>query len=881
MVVMVSRIDILREIIEREFDYKLLEWKDFNERGKSRPKVERLSDNKVSQDIEVELRDDNTIRVKDYLTDNFGYYNLDTGEQDFEFETKNQTSLDIKPSEEYKERMMTVNTAAKVLNLEKHEIFKKKNIQPISGYRLKCPMSAIFSTDNSAVKDAVFVDFTNKDGERVGTQVLDGKSKMSVTGSSFREAYHTIQEGYKEAFQFYKVGVVVESYTTALEIAEAIPSAFVACSAGQSNLIGVFHTLKEKHGDTFFILTLDKNKLFNKDNPKYKAVEDLIKASQDDEIPFIIPDSGDPRLVECTDFNDMAKVLGKELCHQIIYSEVMMLTPIPPKIIDDSGNSFGVISGLNNRYTRVFYKTIYSNTQILASNAYWKLIPEDCEDTIHRKFISKAIQDSTTKTCGIGVYLEGGNVILNCKGYRILYDGKKYMRCRSPAPISNRYIDVPGSVSSSHTKTILDTNNRIDLQPLINVYEKLFSADKSMLFLYLGWAIQAAYAQILNRRVHLWVTGKSGSGKSKICNGIVSWILNPISRSFDNKTVASIVADAIKSGVDESPVLYFDEVGGETGHKAKMVADLLEVIKGAATKDDTVESGRSSSDLTARNFKTRFGVALSSPVAKFNDVQDRTRFIVMKEQGNIKHKPEQLYKDFKQECCDISNDFMYMLARYAHSIERRVELAVDVVNNDKNTPATSGHQDVTNAYILAATSIIISEYTGIDDLQESIEHTYEVIKTMLYDNFASSKEFEDDNKDVGYNLFFTKVINGPLQTPLWQYLLNDATRRDMADELGLSIITGVPTGMAKHSLGGYFFRISGSKKRLIEYLKNTRQVINPYNGFEYELFDSSKDTVIETRDRITGVLTRVCYIKIPEHLSHRIEEYKEANEITK
>ena len=85
-----------------------------------------------------------------------------------------------------------------------------------------------------------------KDGKIVACQRrFDGTSDMkmcSVKGSQKKGSIHIVQEKKQIDPDLHKVlGVIAEGVSTASEIAEALPNAFVVCGTGLTSLIGIYY----------------------------------------------------------------------------------------------------------------------------------------------------------------------------------------------------------------------------------------------------------------------------------------------------------------------------------------------------------------------------------------------------------------------------------------------------------------------------------------------------------------------------------------------------------------------------------------------------------------------------------------------------------------
>ena len=101
------------------------------------------------------------------------------------------------------------------------------------------------------------------------------------------------------------------------------------------------------------------------------------------------------------------------------------------------------------------------------------------------------------------------------------------------------------------------------LKELTKLWNKTYDMDKSHLLGLLGYAVQATYSTFSPQRAHIWVTGASGSGKSRIIlERFLYLLLKGIILPVENTTEAGLAQQLTPdTGEQNRPVISIDEAG--------------------------------------------------------------------------------------------------------------------------------------------------------------------------------------------------------------------------------------------------------------------------------------------------------------------------------
>ena len=750
----------LSGVLERDFGYALVTWVP-NPTGRYRPKVQRLGDSKCNNDVLVVIKQDK-VYVKTYrqIVNKCEY-------QYYDYKTSNVSPPDdtmVIDSETPQEGISEsfTKTWQSIIDIpdediSKHPTMIEKNLIGVSGCRKILEYNKIKPQGGNAIIDAIFIPFQNADGDITGVQYRDSNGrKLSVPESQLHASFHVVQHGNIDPQMGGKIGLFAESYTTALELAEARPQDTVVCCAGQSVFHGVFQIVEKAFPDVYWVAALDKNKKKNKNLPQFGKTEMLIKDFKKAGIPNIIPNQSDFRFYDCTDFNDMALV-DKGTTHQYVTSCLQQQLSLPPKVIGNVGGYFTIISSLDNTIRRISHEQAPKMIHHMAPLQFWASNDLETRTDIINFLMQQHILMSNIKVCGVGIHREGGATILNSRNGRYIYENGVIKPMASPSLYNNFYVDM-GTDEKIPPATELD----------LDVYKRFKSSiqhiykftDGDILFL-LGYFVHAAYAAHCPRRAHLWLTGASGSGKSTLIDERISKVFAGLFVLTEDVTEAWIRQElADDSTINTSPIISIDEVfdSASTRKKMQTLQLIMAMVRSAASNQDKV-SGRGRADQNNSSLIKRFCAVLSSPTHHFDDLQDHSRFMLFDMNHSIKHASVEDFEAFNAHSEDLAPTMLNLLLTSVLDYESGFKSALkDIREVYGNRLSTLSHVDMGMAAVLTGAKIINEKLEGnmltnkqllnilkerfdytVDECERFVIHENDPLHTSLYEMYVKTR----------------------------------------------------------------------------------------------------------------------------------------------
>lgn len=174
---------------------------------------------------------------------------------------------------------------------------------------------------------------------------------------------------------------------------------------------------------------------------------------------------------------------------------------------------------------------------------------------------------------GAGVWMDGGQVIINDGRQIVLQDGEHIELNRFVADAyylasETRFGDMSGEASTA------DEGRRL--------YE-LFQAQGFMRpFMALaafGWSMIAPFGGLLRWRPHLWVTGRKGSGKSFVLESLIQPLCGPFAHMGSGKDTEAGIRRTLN--MDSRPVIL-DEMEPKSKHARERVSSILDLVRNSS-----------------------------------------------------------------------------------------------------------------------------------------------------------------------------------------------------------------------------------------------------------------------------------------------------------
>ena len=276
------------------------------------------------------------------------------------------------------------------------------------------------------------------------------------------------------------MGLIAEGYTTASQLADLFPDAFVACAAGMGNLYKVYETLILAYPEVAFVVALDKAKAFS----KHKPLNEITKTFNKVGIPYIQPDLYDNRLHKDTDFNDMVLRIGKEDTQRYIMKVYRTEAPLMPEILPRDGENHVILSHHKGGIVSISASqenSIYKAISPAARREFIRLRFND--EDIKKAFVVQQLvrellhQNNHTNgdiQKGIGGYHEGCNYIFNFIGgrYRLDGDGNLLYEPHYRPIGTNYYVDITADKQLNLTNKI--KFNMRDYNELVTLFADIY-----------------------------------------------------------------------------------------------------------------------------------------------------------------------------------------------------------------------------------------------------------------------------------------------------------------------------------------------------------------------------------------------------------------------
>ena len=843
--------------IEEDFKHEVESLGKINSKNFQRPKLKDRPDKPISV---YYYKDGDTVRIKDFSggVKDYGIYTIG-----------NLISMTVKESgkeqieeeechKEFQERLQKVSVDLDGLS-SCPKWLTDKGLKMISGVDFSAKSSDLWDTKNQqAVHGTLILFYDLKTNERVGAQVRVGPKgkKLSVSDSSFSNSVHTIQEGGIDKILKKKVVILCESWSTGLEIAEARPNDRVVCTAGQGPLLQIYAKLKQEHD--VVVLALDKNKKEHQGLEKYKKTDEIISYAKDPQsnIISICPPSTSPEYFHCTDFNDISQVMGKRAFGKWFNHQVNFYLPYPCTALSFDSQNYKVLSGRDNQVYTIPSKKVLDNLYSILSPMLYS--PYQTNEDFIKEFSYQIASQQRGVYHGLGIFIEGDKTILNLKGQRWVYDqSDESFRPMYEAKIKdNIYMNDTTSVSSMKKDLSTKLNFGEHLTLMTKAYREITEDKKSSFLPYLGWVMQAAYAGIINKRSHMWITGPMGHGKSVMTSTLFTKLFPDISFWTIGSTVAGL--RQVSSNVDMScPIYGVEEVAPDCKQKENVLFDLLNVARGSATNEEAVTL-HGTAEQKAINSMQRFAMTFVSTVDYFDNSQDRTRFCVFTPPKINKDKSPERFQEFSDACFDAREAFLVFLAKNADKFNETFNkvhaLLGDVCPDIKKY---DGHQYYSVSLVVAGCILLLQEISEAT-LEEIMVDLPESVMGFITEQQEGVESFMTEQDDLISTILLTDIKTSHGTIPLYKYMITSS--EDVKAKFG--IITKHP----HNELILTSFKLSKA-------FSNSNIVQTPLWDLRGKLKD--KYTPKRSSMRIDGKPTAIYKFDIPENITKLIQKFEE------
>ena len=828
--------------------YELLELSETSESNVFRGIVKKPNGS-IKPDAHIIIRETNKGKL---IADLYNYAEGEDFKRIFlsSGKTVSKDTIINQPNEEEKEKKRKEKLIKFNRNLpeidklaEPSSIFKIKNIKQYgNGYRIK---PKIYRTGYDKTLIEVYKPFLvpfyasmvdaekNKPcaGQIIGVDRTGKKSrKTNIPSSIMSEGFHVLQKGKPDAIFGVIDCFLSESYTTACEIAEAMPDYMVVCCAGQNNILKIYNKLQTY--DYNIIIVLDK--VIQGKNTS--SVERIIKSNR---YSFIQPNPMDSRLVNITDFNDVQHLLGKKAAKKEIALQAYKFLTVPPECLYyDSDKGFKILNPQTQCVeTLPKTKLLRYFTQMCSDLTANKIIETNClplsqeyninEATLRKLkdlLLNEVSRVRSTQPRGTGLFKDGEGFVLNLFGnerYTLQKDKKWFLDFNSQVrPFSdNRYVnstmftvalgkDLPDLINSDF--------NKEDLKKLISLWNKTFDLPTSTFLFILGFLVQASFTSFSPTRPHIWLRGPMGSGKSYIINHIMANLLRHLAVSTQASSKAGVEQVISEEDVFHTPLVLSDEGALDTIEKKKKATELIamsrEVFMGGL-----IPTFKGTKDQIARIYYRAFSIVMASVTDGLSDEQDISRFIFID------------VKDFKlvgDEYLKISDEFKRIGDKLLLGIIHAAPYFLDfcqLINKDFESyydidRKTIGHKQAGLSTSLAGLAALRKVLYPKESNKKIVKKVLKGCEPFVLDQirgYIERIQVEPDFIDILKRTYFRiGEAKGRLTD-----LCEEGESSEMHDSFGLRFRKG-----RKDDVGYYNLLVDKSKYRLNALLENPKQI---------------------------------------------------------
>ena len=855
---MSKRLDRLVKQAAAAFGHELQSEVSFSD-GFFRPKTIKTKNGLESTSLSFWIIDESILAAQDWSGDvssNVKYYDLASCDEMDKVPQEARDAYNEKlNSEKHAKRQSFVGNLKergkhKDLEPQDHVVFKDKKLR--------------YNKYSSAYVDAngcLIVPFYIG-ADVSGAQIRRGlKDKFAVKSSSFRGACHIVQPGLVDPVFNNKNVFLVESYTTACELAEARPDDKVVCTAGIINIKSVYLylTTVEKEYNKNIIVVCDKDT----SGSANKHLIDQMSWLWTNKIPYIQMPIDDDNCLGLSDYNEYALRYGKNEAKRFIHQQVSALVPSRPEVLSKSDGTYVIVAPTTRQTVQMSAKVFMTSGNTVVSQGFWDFHESKLgmEPTVEywQKYLDESLIRSKGDTRGLGVYKDKGFIVANTKLGKYVYDGETIDMSLEMKPTKGaNYVDCATVKSTPN----LPLSTPTVLKKTIAALHSTYNLTQGQSSIIMSWLFQAMVSPSLRTRAHLWMTGTSGSGKTLFINNFINRLCNPLSISLIDSTAEGInQLLSEEGGISHSPILAYDEAAADTDKKRGRMVDIIQIARNMATAGGETTSVRGTKDLDGKEYKAKCAMLLSSVTSHITDMQDLSRFIEINMEKTLKLTKDRHFRDLEKTLEGLSLEFLSLCIRALPLMNEAIDEASEQFSEvySKYIQKMS-HRSSTLVNLIAGFSAICA----VESKHSLKEITTKVLKVMQPEIKALIQEVTDFNRQ-GRSLVDTLCVSictnrdkEPLLEALcYETMYNDPDSR-FKKYYGLSLFVRSES---------VFLDIEWSRttKARIEQLEDNKELVNFPKGL-YDLIyehknDSPNSCVSAKRD---GKSVRVIRLPLPD-----------------
>lgn len=265
---------------------------------------------------------------------------------------------------------------------------------------------------------------------------------------------------------------------------------------------------------------------------------------------------------------------------------------------------------------------------------------------------------------GRGAWIDEGRNILHT-GAKLFVDGVEM----STDSIKSKYL-YPLSADIGINR--LSPANNEEAFKLIEICRQLSWDMDLSAYLLAGWVAIAPICGVLDWRPHIWVTGKSGSGKSAVMKGVVKVVLGKMSLLYEGSTTEAGIRQTLSR--DIIPVMI-DEAETESANAAKNMQEVLAFSRICSTGGEIVKGTQSGASI---KYKARTTFCFSSINISIKERADLARICVLTLKEDPSKPPEHWaalsLKIMNTITPEFSSKMLSRSIKYMHIVKENVDI---------------------------------------------------------------------------------------------------------------------------------------------------------------------------------------------------------------
>ena len=636
------------------------------------------------------------------------------------------------------------------------------------------------------VRDKMYVPYQDHTGQIVGAQSRDTDGrKKNVSGSTITKAYNILNTGRKQAHLLAKVGLIAEGFTTGATLAEFRPDDTVVCTAGLSQVLPVYHILRRKEPDTFWLIVCDKAKL----NEPNQMLSKFFKQLKDENVPHLKITDPKGDMLDVTDFNDILLKHGPVRVQHLLNVGLNRIVPQTPEIMDVAADTIAIHSYVREATMLAragdlrTANSLMHFTDAVGSEAYWAYAGRPVDQESLWAWAQDLYNPSKAKKKrGKGVFYDNDLYVTNSSCGRYIKNGELSKTTSSMPAEGDIYVNVPSDdLFEDITKRRLprDLLDRIE-QAIMRAYP---SFDSAIAWLLIGQVAQAAFAGFSDFKAHFWVYGPTGTGKSTLVNHILYNLTKPLAIKLLESTRAGLeqLLFNFETQTAQSPVVFLDEMNTDTTYKQKIVNDIINLARTitVSSEDDTIAKGTASQQGIQK--KLSFAAHFASVEVNLHDEQDKARF-------NLVQLDEPMDNSKREDTIDamraVSKDFCHLLALSAPRYADAVQFCHDKIREHKSN--SLGHKSRVCASVMGGFLAIFTELNQVS-LKEAWRALYRTMYAIVDYMWEQHGLTASDVDKLIANLPTEEIKLGGIADTVINFAQNDVWAKELEARYGVHL----------------------------------------------------------------------------------------------